>query len=580
MTDEEKDDAIHHHHHQHHSATPSTTSVVSSAPPVLPGPSTIGTGNNKYNDDNYIHDPKGRLVPVVLVHKQNAKTAKVTLERKGLVDKRFRMVAAAAAEEAVCDCSTKQNRGSWVAIPILVGVHVTAAAEATTSCIEPFSFIEARGVQFCPYSSAMLGNRRHLMDHNGDATDYANLSISQAVLFQMMTERIQHHDDDPSRSLLTTKVVLDAILRLDTVNVCPSKLETLGDDRTLVIPPKAFAGDDFEAVLQMGRSTTSDDNDDDDIQDLMDAFWKRLAVAHKSRRIISRGRIDPNSKIRESGHRLVWPSQGIPSTSGPSTASSWICVTEQGIRQSFDVTRVMFSRGNVSEKIRFGQTLVQEGEVVLDMYAGIGYYTLPAVIHGRAERVYACEWNQYAAQALLYNVKDNGMQEKVKIFVGDCRELAIEHNLLDLVDRVSLGLLPSSEGGWKTAVRALKNATGGWLHVHGNVPNKERDDWALWLCSRLNDFTQETGKPANWVVLCSHVERVKSFAPTVSHYVADVFLGPPERHLFGDKIQKAHAAFGVLKDQGTLITATKDTKATQPSCALSADGVLFQGWMR
>ena len=41
-------------------------------------------------------------------------------------------------------------------------------------------------------------------------------------------------------------------------------------------------------------------------------------------------------------------------------------MTEQGIRQSFDLTKVMFSRGNISEKIRFGK-LVMEGDVVLDM---------------------------------------------------------------------------------------------------------------------------------------------------------------------------------------------------------------------
>ena len=43
-------------------------------------------------------------------------------------------------------------------------------------------------------------------------------------------------------------------------------------------------------------------------------------------------------------------------------------MTEQGIRQSFDMTRVMFSRGNITEKIRFGE-LVQPDETVLDVRA-------------------------------------------------------------------------------------------------------------------------------------------------------------------------------------------------------------------
>ena len=44
-----------------------------------------------------------------------------------------------------------------------------------------------------------------------------------------------------------------------------------------------------------------------------------------------------------------------------------------------------------------------------------------------------------------------------------------------VADRVNLGLVPSSEGGWPVACAALKNTTGGWLHVHGNVSSKTSD---------------------------------------------------------------------------------------------------------
>ena len=69
----------------------------------------------------------------------------------------------------------------------------------------------------------------------------------------------------------------------------------------------------------------------------------------------------------------------------------------------------MFSRGNISEKIRFGSKLVKSNEIILDMYAGIGYYTLPAFIKGKAKFIYACEWNSHAIQALKYNLQQNGV---------------------------------------------------------------------------------------------------------------------------------------------------------------------------
>ena len=90
----------------------------------------------------------------------------------------------------------------------------------------------------------------------------------------------------------------------------------------------------------------------------------------------------------------------------------------------------------MTEKIRFGK-LVQEGDVVLDMYAGIGYYTLPALIHGRAARVYCCEWNPDAVAALKYNLSDNGVDDRAIVLEGDSRKTTEEARIIDCVDRGS-----------------------------------------------------------------------------------------------------------------------------------------------
>ena len=43
----------------------------------------------------------------------------------------------------------------------------------------------------------------------------------------------------------------------------------------------------------------------------------------------------------------------------------------------------------------------------------------------------------------------------------------------EVADRVNLGLIPSSEPGWRTACMALKSLTGGILHIHGNVNTRK-----------------------------------------------------------------------------------------------------------
>lgn len=52
---------------------------------------------------------------------------------------------------------------------------------------------------------------------------------------------------------------------------------------------------------------------------------------------------------------------------------------ENGILYSFDATKCMFSWGNLSEKLRMGR-LNCEGEVIVDLFAGIGYFVLPFLV--------------------------------------------------------------------------------------------------------------------------------------------------------------------------------------------------------
>ena len=49
---------------------------------------------------------------------------------------------------------------------------------------------------------------------------------------------------------------------------------------------------------------------------------------------------------------------------------------EHDVVYSFDFTKIMFSQGNLSER-KYLATLVKDGEIIVDMFAGIGYFSLP-----------------------------------------------------------------------------------------------------------------------------------------------------------------------------------------------------------
>ncbi|XP_014067857.2 tRNA wybutosine-synthesizing protein 2 homolog [Salmo salar] len=63
----------------------------------------------------------------------------------------------------------------------------------------------------------------------------------------------------------------------------------------------------------------------------------------------------------------------------------------------------MFSAGNITEKLRVA-SFNCSGETVVDLYAGIGYFTIPFLVHAGASHVHACEWNPDAVEALQRNL--------------------------------------------------------------------------------------------------------------------------------------------------------------------------------
>lgn len=174
----------------------------------------------------------------------------------------------------------------------------------------------------------------------------------------------------------------------------------------------------------------------------------------------------------------------------------------------------MFSWGNLSEKLRMAQMDCKD-EVIVDLFAGIGYFVLPFLVRAHAKLVYACEWNPHAIEALRHNLQSNSVAERCIVIEGDNRNTAPK----GVADRVCLGLLPSSECSWVTAVRALRKE-GGILHVHGNAKDSEEYQWTDHVSKSIYEIARSEGYC--WEVTIEHVERVKWYAPHIRHVVADV----------------------------------------------------------
>lgn len=211
----------------------------------------------------------------------------------------------------------------------------------------------------------------------------------------------------------------------------------------------------------------------------------------------------------------------------------WCTVVQNGITQTWAPRYTMFSRGNIKEKKRVLDTFKNvKGKSVLDLYAGIGYFTLSYLAQGAT--VFCWEINPWSIQGLVRGLEKNkhqyrlfsggavasraeiqeDMKQGVKAFVfHEYNEFApsrlTEFGLTDIT-HVNLGLLPSLKPSWAMARDASFSSTENTMvHVHENV---HKDKFSN-LTTEIETFFQGH---------VTHLEKVKTFAPDVWHVVVDV----------------------------------------------------------
>lgn len=188
-------------------------------------------------------------------------------------------------------------------------------------------------------------------------------------------------------------------------------------------------------------------------------------------------------------------------------------VIEHGIHWRFDAARIMFAAGNRVERVRAGR-LVRPGETVVDLFAGIGYFSIPAAWSGRAARVLAVEKNPVAIGYLRTNVALNRVGDRVEVVAGDNRTVDLPQGE---ADRVFLGYLPSAIP-WIPRGLATIRPEGAWLHVH-TVANARGavDEAVRGVASALSDAGAVAREPLR-------AREVKPFGPGRTHVVVDAHV--------------------------------------------------------
>lgn len=136
---------------------------------------------------------------------------------------------------------------------------------------------------------------------------------------------------------------------------------------------------------------------------------------------------------------------------------------ESGCAFSVDLNTCYFSPRLSHERVRIAN-LVKPEETVVNMFAGVGCFSIVIAKHRGNSRVYSIDVNPSAVEFMTKNVRLNRVYNKVIPILGEATQV-VESRLKGYADRV-LMLLPEKAFEYLPCAVSALNPTGGWIHVH------------------------------------------------------------------------------------------------------------------
>ncbi len=185
---------------------------------------------------------------------------------------------------------------------------------------------------------------------------------------------------------------------------------------------------------------------------------------------------------------------------------------ENGVRYKLDVAKIMFSSGNMDERLRMAN-ISNKNETVVDLFAGIGYFTLPMAVYSKPKKIFSCEINPVAYEYLCKNIVLNHVTSIVQPLFGDNRKTAPKN----VAERVVMGYIEETEKFLPVAFNCLINCTG-IIHFHNVCSNELFPETPLKIVEKTADKYKRNVELLTYRV-------IKSYAPGVSHIVLDIQVG-------------------------------------------------------
>ncbi len=180
---------------------------------------------------------------------------------------------------------------------------------------------------------------------------------------------------------------------------------------------------------------------------------------------------------------------------------------EYGLTFKMDISKVFFSPRLATEREAVARQ-VSPGEVVIDMFAGIGPFSIMIAKSRAPKVVYAIDMNPDAISYMEENIIINKVSGVVPI-LGEAREKVAT---LEKADRIIMNLPHNARDFVPEAIRALK--PGGVIHYYEIMEEQQVD-------ARLGEIADAAVREDRTVKVLAR-RKVKSYSPTMNFYGFDL----------------------------------------------------------
>jgi len=143
---------------------------------------------------------------------------------------------------------------------------------------------------------------------------------------------------------------------------------------------------------------------------------------------------------------------------------------EFSCRFHLDVSTVYFSPRLSRERMRIAQQVIPD-EIIVDMFAGVGPYSILIAKLQPKSTIYSVDINPAAVKYLRENAFANGVADRVIPMEGDVKELA-RKDLHGLANRVIMNL-PSEAVNYLPAASQILKDEGGMVHFYSFAQREE-----------------------------------------------------------------------------------------------------------